>query len=264
MSKQKGIIKLVGNIGGMSFYTSNGEYLARTAGGPTKERIATGANFVRTRENNAEFGGAAKVGKAFRTALSSVIQTMGGSTLTASLTKLFKSINTKASGVRGQRPIALSTNKALAKGLELNNKISFTSVFNAPYSVTADADRVEVTFMIPNFIPKNFINAPSGATGFRIAGAVGWLSDYSFDDGTASYEPDNPDQNSLSMTQYSTIQPITNVGTNITLTATAPDGLVPEAGVSVIACLGIEFYQKVDNVDYLLAQGNAMRIIEVF
>lgn len=264
MSKQKGIIKLVGNIGGMSFYTSNGEYLARTAGGPTKERIATGANFVRTRENNAEFGGAAKVGKAFRTALSSVIQTMGGSTLTASLTRLFKSINTKASGTRGQRPIALSTNKALAKGLELNNKISFTSVFNAPYSVTADADRVEVTFTIPNFIPKNFINAPSGATGFRIAGAVGWLSDYSFDESTLSYEPDNPDQNSLSMTEYSTIQPINNVGTNITLTATALGGLVPEAGVSVIACLGIEFYQKVDNVDYLLAQGNAMRIVEVF
>lgn len=264
MSKQKGIIKLVGNIGGMSFYTSNGEYLARTAGGPTKERIATGANFVRTRENNAEFGGSAKVGKAFRTALSSVIQTMGGSTLTASLTRLFKSINVKASGVRGQRPIALSANKAQAKGLELNNKISFTSVFNAPYTVTTDADRVEVTFTIPNFIPINFINAPAGATGFRIAGAVGWLSDYSFDDSTLSYEPDNPDQNSLSMTEYSAIQPITNVGTNITLTATAPGGLVPEAGVSVIACLGIEFYQKVDNVDYLLAQGNAMRIIEVF
>ena len=174
MSKQKGIIKLVGNIGGMSFYTSNGEYLARTAGGPTKERIATGANFIRTRENNAEFGGAAKVGKAFRTALSSVIQTMGGSTLTASLTKLFKAINAKASGVRGQRPIALSTNKAQAKGLELNNKVSFTSVFNAPYTVTSGTDRVEITFTIPAFIPMNFINAPAGATGFRIAGAVGW------------------------------------------------------------------------------------------
>lgn len=264
MSKQKGIIKLVGNIGGMSFYTSNGEYLARTAGGPTKERIATGANFVRTRENNAEFGGSAKVGKAFRTALSSVIQTMGGSTLTASLTRLFKSINAKASGTRGQRPIALTANKAQAKGLELNNKISFTSVFNAPYTVTTDADRVEVVFTIPSFIPINFINAPAGATGFRIAAAVGWLSDYSFDDSTLNYEPDVPDQNSLGITEYSAIQPINNTGTTITLTATAPGGLVPEAGVSVIACLGIEFYQKVDNVDYLLAQGNAMRIVEVF
>jgi hypothetical protein len=264
MSKQKGIIKLVGNIGGMSFYTSNGEYLARTAGGPTKERIATGSNFVRTRENNAEFGGSAKVGKAFRTALSSVIQTMGGSTLTATLTRLFKSINSRASGVRGQRPIALSANKAQAKGLELNNKISFTSVFNAPYTVTADADRVAITFTIPAFIPINFINAPAGATGFRVAAAVGWLSDYSFDNNTLSYEPTVPDQNSLGITAYSTIQPISNVPATITLTATAPGGLVPDAGVSVIACLGIEFYQKIDSVDYLLAQGNAMRIVEVF
>lgn len=264
MSTQKGIIKLVGNIGGMSFYTSNGQYLARTAGGPTKERIATGSNFVRTRENNAEFGGAAKVGKALRTALSSVIQTMGGSTLTASLTKLFKAINAKASGVRGQRPIALTANKTQAKGLELNNKISFTSVFNAPYTVTADADRVEITFSIANFIPNNFINAPAGATGYRLAAAVGWLSDFSFDDGTASYEPDVPDQNSLGITTYSAISPLDNVGLNFDLVATSPGGLVPDAGISVVACLGIEFYQRVDGVDYILAQGNAMRIVEVF
>ena len=264
MSKQKGVIKLVGNIGGMSFYTSNGEYLARTAGGPTKERIATGSNFVRTRENNAEFGGSAKVGKAFRTSLSSVIQTMGGSSLTANLTKLFKAINAKASGIRGQRPIALSTNKAQAKGLELNERISFTSVFNAPYTVTADADRVEIVFTIPDFIPNNFINAPAGATGFRVAAAVGWLSDYVFDSGTASYEPDVPDQNSLGITAYSAVQPLDNAGTTITLTTTAPGGLIPKPTVSVMACLGIEFYQKVDGVDYLLAQGNAMRVVEVF
>jgi hypothetical protein len=264
MSKQKGVIKLVGNIGGMSFYTSNGEYLARTAGGPTKERIATGANFVRTRENNAEFGGSAKVGKAFRTSLNSVIQTMGGSTLTASLTRLFKSINAKAGGVRGERPIALTANKAQAKGLELNEKVSFTSVFNAPHTVTADADRVDITFSIPAFIPKNFINPPAGATGFRIAGAVGWLSDYSFDSSTLSYEPDVPEQNSTSIVAYSHILPIDNNGTTITLSATAPSGLVPDAGISVICGLGIEFYQKVNDVDYLLAQGNAMRIVEVF
>ena len=46
--------------------------------------------------------------------------------------------------------------------------------------------------------------------------------------------------------------------------ATAPGGLVPDAGISVLCGLGIEFYQKVDTVDYLLAQGNAMRIVEVF
>lgn len=264
MSEQKGVIKLVGNIGGMSFYASNGKYLARTAGGASKQSIATGSNFVRTRENNAEFGGAAKVGKALRVSLSSVLQTMGGNTLTPTLTQLFKTINSRSLGVRGQRPIALSTNKNQVKGLELNNKISFTSVFNAPFTVVTNADRNEVTFTIPNFIPINFINAPAGATGFRIAGAIGLLSDYSFDDGTQGYEPDVANENSIGVVAYSPIKPITNVGTNITLSAVVPGGLIPSVGINIVACLGIEFYQKVGTVDYILAQGNAMRVVEVF
>ncbi|CAF3415907.1 unnamed protein product [Rotaria socialis] len=264
MSKQEGVIKLTGNIGGMSFYKTNGNYLARTAGGPSKERIASGANFVRTRENNAEFGGSAKVGKAFRMALSGAIQTMGGSSLVATMTKIFKTINVRGAGVRGQRPIALSANKPLARGLEFNNKTSFSSVFNAPYAVTADADRVNIVFDVPAFIPSNFINAPAGATGFRLVGAIGWLSDYSFDSGTLTFEPDVPLQNSIGVTEYGAVMPINNVGVGINLTATSIGGVIPDPAVSVIACLGIEFYQQVGGVDYLLAQGNAMRIIEVF
>ena len=60
MSKQKGLIKLEGNIGGISFYVSDGEYLARMANGPSKERIANDPAFKRTRENNKEFGGSAR------------------------------------------------------------------------------------------------------------------------------------------------------------------------------------------------------------
>jgi hypothetical protein len=264
MSKQKGVIKLVGNIGGMSFYASGGEYLARTAGGASKASIATGSNFVRTRENNAEFGGSAKVGKAFRTSLSSVIQTMGGSSLTPSLTKLFKTINAKTDGVRGKRAIALSQNKALVKGLELNEKVSFTSIFNAPYTVVANADRSLVTYTIPNFIPLNFVSAPAGATGFRIAGALGLLSDYSYDDGTQGYEPDVATENALGNSTYSPIKPLTNVVTSITFTVNTPGGLLPQVGVSVIACIGIEFYQKVGTVDYILAQGNTMKVADIF
>ncbi|MDE1208478.1 hypothetical protein LCI24_16925, partial [Tenacibaculum sp. LAR 2:5] len=145
MSKQKGLIKLVGNIGGVSFYTSNGEYLARMAGGPTKERIQSDPNFARTRENNTEFGGAAKVGKALRTALSGVLQIMAGSRLAAQLTRIFKTINLKGAGVRGKRPITLSANKELLAGLDLNNKLSLTSVFTAPYTASINADRNEVT-----------------------------------------------------------------------------------------------------------------------
>lgn len=264
MSRQKGIIKLVGNIGGLSFYSSNGEFLARTAGGPTKEQINSGANFIRTRENNNEFGGAAKVSKALRTALSGVLQTMGGSNLAAKLTAVFKSINSRADGVRGQRPIALSANKDLLRGLGLNDRVSFTSVFNAPYSVEANADRNQITLTIPSFIPANFVKAPAGATKFRLSLACGLVSDYSFDEGTQNYEPENPAQNAVGTAVSGAISPINNTPVDFTLVADIPASIIPDDNVSVVTCLGIEFYQEVSGADYLLAQGNTMQIIGVF
>jgi len=72
MSKQMGLIKLKGNIGGISFYKSGGEDLARVANGPSKERIANDATFQRTRENKTEFGGAATAAKALRMGLVTV------------------------------------------------------------------------------------------------------------------------------------------------------------------------------------------------
>jgi hypothetical protein len=36
------------------------------------------------------------------------------------------------------------------------------------------------------------------------------------------------------------------------------------ATVSVLQCLGIEFYQRVGTVDYILAQGNCMKVVKVF
>lgn len=264
MGRQKSIIKLVGNIGGMSFYTSNGEYLARTAGGPTKERIATSANFVRTRENNKEFGGAAKVAKALRTALSSVLQSMASSDLASRLTSIFKKINSKADGVRGQRPIQLSINKSLLNGLELNSRLSFSSVFNAPFTASINDERTEATVTIPNFVPANFVKPPAGASGFMLVMALGTLSDYSFDEGILSYEPDTPNLNSLGAVSSSTIRPIDNTAVNFNLTTNVPDGLVPDGATTVVICLGVEFYQNVNGMDYLLAQGNSMRVVGVY
>lgn len=264
MSKQKGLIKLVGNIGGVSFYTANGEYLARMAGGPSKERIQTDPNFKRTRENNAEFGGAAKVGKALRTALSGVLQVMGGSRLASQLTKIFKAINLKGTGVRGKRPITLSANKELLTGLDLNKKLSLSTVFTAPYTATINADRNEVVYDIPAFTPGNFVVAPAGATHFKLVAAVGLVSDYVYDDGVNTYEPTVPDENSIGVVASSTAKALDANSTATTLTATIPGGAVTDAEVSVVACLGIEFYQKVGSTDYILSQGNTMKVTHVF
>lgn len=265
MSKQKGIIKLEGNLGGISFYTSAGQSLARIANGPSKERIANDAAFKRTRENNKEFGGSAKVGKALRLSMGGLIQTMAGTRFASQLTALFKSINLKATtGARGKRPIAASEHKAMLKNVEFNKRISFSTVFSAPYTATNNTERNEGTITLPAFLPDTAIHAPSGATHFRLVSAIGVISDYLHDDGTNSYEPIVPDQDALGASNYSAMLPLDQNTGAVTLTATLADSPTIDAQCTVIQTLGIEFYQQVGTEYYLLAQDNAMKIVNAF
>ncbi|MCC6760406.1 MAG: hypothetical protein IT252_04285, partial [Chitinophagaceae bacterium] len=48
MARQKGIIKLDGTIGGITFYKSQDGYLAREKGGVEGDRIANDPSFART------------------------------------------------------------------------------------------------------------------------------------------------------------------------------------------------------------------------
>jgi hypothetical protein len=55
MARQKGIIKLEGTIGDISFYKSKDGHLARTKGGVDGEWIQNDPAFQRTRGNRQEF-----------------------------------------------------------------------------------------------------------------------------------------------------------------------------------------------------------------
>ncbi len=50
MARQKGIIKLKGTIGDISFYKTTDGHLAREKGGVEKDRIMNDPAFQRTRE----------------------------------------------------------------------------------------------------------------------------------------------------------------------------------------------------------------------
>lgn len=70
MAKQKGILPLVGTLGGINFYYLNGKPVARMAGGGFNGKaIKTKASMQRVRENGSEFGRCSEVNKAFRQAL---------------------------------------------------------------------------------------------------------------------------------------------------------------------------------------------------
>lgn len=266
MSKQVGLIRLKGKLGGVSFYKSGGADLARVAGGPTKERIQSDPAFVRTRENNKEFGGSATAAKALRQALAFVLQPMADSRLTSRLTRLFKEINARSlTATRGQRPITISTSRALLVNLELNQGISFSSVFNAPFTFSSTAARDEGSITVPGFVPGNFIHAPRGATHFRLITAIGVVSDYVYNQASGAYEATDPGLNTLSATAATAITALDSAApVNFTLTATLNNSPVMTGTVSVVQCLGIEFYQRIGTTDYLLAQGNCMKVVNVF
>ena len=70
MAKSKGIISLVGTIGGINFYMRNGKVVARMAGGGfTTQSIKKGKNMERVRENGSEFGHCSRVKKVFKDCL---------------------------------------------------------------------------------------------------------------------------------------------------------------------------------------------------
>lgn len=264
MSKQIGIIKLDGTIGGISFYSAGGQDLARVAKGPSKERIAKDPAFQRTRENNKEFGGSAKASKALRNSMGGLLQTMGGTRIAAELTAIFKSINLKSPGIRGERPVKLSTNRAMLKNVEFNSKVRFSSVFSAPYTVAVNAGRNEATVTIPGFMPGNALQIPSGATHFNIVCAAGIVSDYTYDTSTGSYEPAQPDQDGLGAYVSSTALPINQAVPQQTLVAEIDAVTTVNVACSTVVSLGIEFYQEVDGQLYIFAQDNAMKVIGVF
>lgn len=265
MSKQTSIITLKGTLNGISFYKMEGENLARLANGPSKEQIENDQNFQRTRENNAEFGGSATVAKALRIALITLVKNVADSRVISRLTQVMKKINANGTGPRGQRSIELLPNKAALLGFEFNRRTGFTSVFNAPYTFAFTANRNACSIDVDGFIPGNYINAPSGATHFRLFAGMAVISKYDYNAETKIYEPFDPQFNgfnAVTFSDYTALNSTTPVSFNLNTILVGAS--VIDADYSVVHVIGIEFYQQIAGVNYVLAQGNAMKVINVF
>ncbi|MEI7597531.1 MAG: hypothetical protein WCK02_17415 [Bacteroidota bacterium] len=268
MAKQVGHIKYNGTLGDVRHFKIKGLEgdFAGLKGGPSGEQIKNAPEFQRTRENNSEFGGSAIAGKSVRVGLSSLLTTMSDSRLTSRLTSIFKQINIKAtSGIRGQRPITLSTNKNLLNGLEFNNNTAFAGICNVPFSMTNVASRTGATISISGFTPVTNINAPIGATHFRLIGAISVVSDYIYDSATKKYLPTSPALNGLNNVSYSSYFDLNQAITGTTTITTAlPGSPTMTTDTSVLSCIGIEFYQKVGLNYYTFSANNALKIGSIF
>ncbi|MCA6444138.1 MAG: hypothetical protein IM600_11975, partial [Bacteroidetes bacterium] len=233
---------------------------------PTGEQVKTAPEFERTRENMNEFGGCAAAGKSIRVGLAQLMKQMSDPQLTGRLTAIMKKINLEdLTEARGYRAILISTQRQYLTGLNFDKNISLDSVFYAPYTLTNTPARDSATLTVPAFNPLNYVNAPAGATHFRLISAISVVSDFEYNDTSGIYEPIDPSLNELSDVAYSGyIDLSTPVALPTTITSTLPGSPVMTADVSVLNCIGIEFYQQVGTNYYLFNSGNALKVQDIF
>jgi hypothetical protein len=248
MAKQKGIIKLKGTVGGITFYKSQDGHLAREKGGVDAERIAKDDAFVRTRENGAEFGMAAGSAKLLRDSLRNMMMTASDNRVTARLTKIMTLIkNYDASNVRGKRNVGVGitnpTALALLKGFNFNIKAILGSLLFRPYAVDTGTGVITIN----GLVPINDIRFATGATHITVKGA--WAK---VDFANGVYEVQNTNAMNL---------PIDGTSNNVVLTPAA----VPAGAGNDLFLLQIEFFQEVNGVQYSLKNGayNALSVIEI-
>ncbi|WP_234110721.1 hypothetical protein [Chryseobacterium sp. R2A-55] len=248
MARQKGIVKLKGTMGDITFYRTRDGYMAREKGGITAERMRNDPAFQRTRENMAEFGRAGKAGKMLRASFQALLRTAADPRMVGRLTKeMVKVIQLDPINPRGQRTVVDGDMERLA-GFEFNINAKLGTTFYAPYVSTLDRESNTAGVSIDPFVPTDSIAAPAGSTHFKL---VCGSSDLDFQTGVYTSEVAESDT-----------LPLSNVPTTL---LELENGLPTGSTHPQFLILGINFYQEVNGTFYELKNGafNALQIVKI-
>lgn len=248
MAKQKGIVKLQGTIGDITFFKTQDGYMARENDPVTAEQILRDPNFQRTRENMREFGQAGKAGKTLRNAVRTLLLNAKDGRVCSRLTKeMMRVIKADATSVRGQRNV-LDGETELLEGFEFNIDAKLSATMFAPYQLTIDRVAGTLTVNIPSFKPAEGIVAPDGTTHYKIV-SMGAEVDF-------EKESFVNDVNETAILPWdNTPSAIVNMANAVTANSTHP----------LFLLLGIQFYQLVNGVNYPLKNGayNTLKVVKV-
>ena len=251
MPKLTGLFKFTGTMGDVTAYKQNGETIVRTKGGVEKSRIDNDPAFQRTRENNSEFGNAAKDAKKLRGSLSAQIGKVKDRLMTSRFTKLIRSlVNEDTSSPRGQRRLPAAAIPQL-EGFNFNDRARMDDVLRVQLPVSVDTTADEATVSIPAFNPLVDMAAPQGATHFKITAAAG------------IFDLDPGDNVTANVSASTAELPVGTQVTAQTLTLANTNTIVNFSDAYMVTLL-VEFFQEVNGVFYPLNNGsyNPMKVIK--
>ncbi|MBA5628923.1 hypothetical protein [Moheibacter lacus] len=248
MARQKGIIKIKGTIGDMTFYKSKDGYMVREKGGIDGNRIANDPAFQRTRENGAEFGRAGKAGKLLRTAFRPILLKSSDSRMVGRFTReLLRVIQSDSVNARGERTLSQGDLNLLT-GFEFNIQGKLSTTFFAPYITTMNRTSGEMSVDIDPFVPNNMIGSPEGATHFQIIS------------GAAEVDFVNETYNlAISETPHMVLDGVMTTAINQVNT------LTPDSTQALFLLLGVAFFQDINGEMYPLRNGayNPMSLVKL-
>jgi hypothetical protein len=248
MARQKGIIKLKGTIGDITFYKTQDGHLAREKGGIDAYRIANDPAFQRTRENGSEFGRAGKAGKILRSALRPLLINSADSRMVSRLTQsMVKVIQADTTSVRGLRNV-IDGEAELLFGFEFNIRGKLGTSLFAPFTATIDRVTGTLDADLASFIPSNMLAAPSGTTHFKMI--------------SGGAEVDFEAETFVVATSESVILPWS---TAATAAINLSNAVTANSTKPLFLALGIEFYQEINGQMYPLKNGayNPLSIVKV-
>ena len=248
MARQKGIIKLKGTIGDITFYKTQDGHLAREKGGIDASRIASDPAFQRTRENGSEFGRAGKAGKLLRTAFRPLLLNSADGRMVSRLTqRMVKVIQADLISVRGLRNV-IDGEAELLFGFEFNIRGKLGTSLFAPFVGSIDRVAGEINVDIAPFVPANMLAAPTGTTHFKII--------------SGGAEVDFEAETYVVATSETTILPWDSTPTTAISQVNA---VTANSTKPLFLTLGVEFYQEINGQMYPLKNGafNPLSIAKV-
>ena len=238
MARQKGIIKLKGTIGDITFYKTQDGHLAREKGGIDASRIASDPAFQRTRENGSEFGRAGKAGKLLRTAFRPLLLNSADSRMVSRLTqRMMKVIQADQVSERGLRNV-IDGEAELLFGFEFNIRGKLGTSLFAPFVPTIDRAAGEIKVDLASFTPANMIAAPSGTTHFKII--------------SGGAEVDFEAESFVVNSSETAILPWDGTATAV---ISQTNAVTANSTKPLFLALGVEFYQEINGQMYPLKNG---------
>jgi hypothetical protein len=241
MAKQKGLIKLTGNLQGLCYYQLNGKLVVRKASGPSKQRINTDPAFVRVKANTQEFGAASKLSKAIREGLPVATLEFKDSYMAGRLSGVCRKVIQKGSGTFGQREANLLNDPAVLIGFPLAKDQGVNPLYTAIPTISIDPSRTYLTLRIAKCTPDHLGQLPKTATHFRLIAAVSMVSGYRWNTKTKGYHPEYPKFNALGAEVLSEALACNKTHTNLHLALETPGTSPIPDRVALSLWFGISF-----------------------